>query len=115
MSEMLEKIEMTAFNSYFPTQLSGGQQQKIAIARALVGKPKIILADEPTGNLDSKAAAMVMDIFSKLNDEGTTICLVTHDPRSADEAKRQVALFDGKLQTSDEQVPDDHPQRFSNE
>jgi len=98
--EMLEKIGMTDFAKHFPSQLSGGQQQRIAIARALGGKPQIILADEPTGNLDSKAAAIVMDIFDGLNAEGTTICLVTHDPRSAQKAKRQVHLFDGRIQTS---------------
>jgi putative ABC transport system ATP-binding protein len=102
---MLDKIGMTDFAQHFPSQLSGGQQQRIAIARALGGKPQIILADEPTGNLDSKAAAIVMDIFDKLNAEGTTICLVTHDPRSAQKAKRQVHLFDGRIQSSsDEQV-----------
>ncbi len=95
--EMLDKIGMTDFANHFPAQLSGGQQQRIAIARALAGKPKIILADEPTGNLDSKAAAIVMDIFDRLNAEGTTICLVTHDPRSASKAKRQVHLFDGRI------------------
>lgn len=96
--EMMEKIGMMEFADHFPSQLSGGQQQRIAIARALTGKPKIILADEPTGNLDSKAAAIVMDIFDTLNEEGTTICLVTHDPRSAQKAKRQIHLFDGKIQ-----------------
>lgn len=99
--EMLAKIGMTDFATHFPSQLSGGQQQRIAIARALAGKPKIILADEPTGNLDSKAAAIVMDIFDRLNSEGTTICLVTHDPRSAQKAKRQVHLFDGKIVAED--------------
>ena len=98
---MLEKIGMTDFAQHFPSQLSGGQQQRIAIARALAGKPQIILADEPTGNLDSKAAGIVMDIFDKLNAEGTTICLVTHDPRSAQKAKRQVHLFDGRIQSQD--------------
>ena len=95
---MMEKIGMSDYEKHFPSQLSGGQQQRIAIARALTGKPKIILADEPTGNLDSKAAAMVMDIFDTLNEEGTTICLVTHDPRSAQKAKRQIHLFDGRIQ-----------------
>ena len=104
---MLDKIGMTDFAQHFPSQLSGGQQQRIAIARALGGKPQIILADEPTGNLDSKAAAIVMDIFDRLNAEGTTICLVTHDPRSAQKAKRQVHLFDGRIQPSaDMQVAD---------
>lgn len=95
---MMEKIGMADFADHFPSQLSGGQQQRIAIARALTGKPKIILADEPTGNLDSKAAAIIMNIFDTLNEEGTTICLVTHDPRSAQKAKRQIHLFDGKIQ-----------------
>ncbi len=94
---MLDKIGMSDFRDHVPAQLSGGQQQRIAIARALAGRPKVILADEPTGNLDSKAAAIVMDIFDRLNDEGTTICLVTHDPRSASKAKRQVHLFDGQI------------------
>ncbi len=96
--EMLEKIGMADYAQHFPSQLSGGQQQRIAIARALTGKPKVILADEPTGNLDSKAAAIVMGIFDLLNAEGTTICLVTHDPRSAQKAKRQIHLFDGRIQ-----------------
>ncbi len=104
---MLDKIGMTDFAKHFPSQLSGGQQQRIAIARALAGKPKIILADEPTGNLDSKAAAIVMDIFDKLNAEGTTICLVTHDPRSAQKAKRQVHLFDGRIEAPAELQPQD--------
>ena len=104
--EMLEKIEMQAFSDHFPAQLSGGQQQKIAIARALAGRPAIILADEPTGNLDSKAAAIVMDFFDKLHSDGTTICLVTHDPRSAEKAKRQVHLFDGKIQKGSNEYAD---------
>ncbi|PCI76730.1 MAG: ABC transporter ATP-binding protein [SAR86 cluster bacterium] len=105
--EMLDKIGMTDFSQHFPSQLSGGQQQRIAIARALAGKPQIILADEPTGNLDSKAAAIVMDIFDKLNAEGTTICLVTHDPRSAQKAGRQVHLFDGRIVAPNEGLVED--------
>lgn len=105
---MLAKIGMTDFADHFPAQLSGGQQQRIAIARALAGKPKIILADEPTGNLDSKAAAIVMDIFDRLNAEGTTICLVTHDPRSASKAKRQVHLFDGRIVDQPQQDEQDN-------
>jgi len=108
--EMLDKIGMTDFANHFPAQLSGGQQQRIAIARALAGKPKIILADEPTGNLDSKAAAIVMDIFDRLNAEGTTICLVTHDPRSASKAKRQIHLFDGRIVDEPHSGEDDETQ-----
>ena len=108
--EMLDKIGMTDFANHFPAQLSGGQQQRIAIARALAGKPKIILADEPTGNLDSKAAAIVMDIFDRLNAEGTTICLVTHDPRSASKAKRQIHLFDGRIVDKPHSGEDDETQ-----
>lgn len=110
--EMLAKIGMTDFSEHFPSQLSGGQQQRIAIARALAGKPKVILADEPTGNLDSKAAAIVMDIFDRLNAEGTTICLVTHDPRSASKAKRQIHLFDGRI--ADGPQPEEHENSNSN-
>lgn len=94
---IMEKMQLTDFRKYFPGQMSGGQQQRIAIARALCGKPKIILADEPTGNLDSKSAAVVMEIFNLMNDEGTTICLVTHDPRSAAYAGRKIQLLDGKI------------------
>lgn len=94
---IMDKMYLTEFRKYFPGQLSGGQQQRVAIARALAGKPRIILADEPTGNLDSKSAAVVMEIFNRMNDEGTTICLVTHDPRSAAYANRKIHLFDGKI------------------
>jgi putative ABC transport system ATP-binding protein len=82
---------------HYPAELSGGQQQRVAIARALVGQPKVLLADEPTGNLDSKNAQMVMDLLSALHRNGSTIVMVTHDPRSAEQATRQVSLFDGKL------------------
>lgn len=94
---IMDKMHLTEFRQYFPGQLSGGQQQRVAIARALAGKPRIILADEPTGNLDSKSAAVVMEILNRMNDEGTTICLVTHDPRSAAYAGRKIHLFDGKI------------------
>ena len=80
-----------------PNQLSGGQQQRIAIARALVGKPSILLVDEPTGNLDSKNGDEVMQLLADLNRQGTTICMVTHDPRYADMAHTQCYLSDGKI------------------
>jgi len=93
----LAQVEMAHRDRHFPSQLSGGQQQRVAIARALVGKPKVLLADEPTGNLDSKNAQMVMDLLAALNAQGSTIVMVTHDPRSAERAQRQVSLFDGKV------------------
>ena len=95
--EALEQVEMGHRQKHFPAELSGGQQQRVAIARALVGKPKVLLADEPTGNLDSKNAQMVMDLLSALHSKGSTIVMVTHDPRSAEQAQRQISLFDGKL------------------
>jgi len=93
----LEKVEMQHRCSHNPNQLSGGQQQRIAIARALVGKPSILLVDEPTGNLDSKNGDLVMALLDNLNKEGTTICMVTHDPRYADHAKRKLNLLDGVI------------------
>lgn len=99
----LEKVEMTHRKGHLPSQLSGGQQQRVAVARALAGNPNILLADEPTGNLDSKNGQVVMDLLSQLNQEGTTICMVTHDDRYAHYAHRIVHLFDGKI--VDEQVP----------
>ncbi|WP_281560961.1 ABC transporter ATP-binding protein [Thalassomonas sp. RHCl1] len=93
----LAKVDMSHRMHHKPNQLSGGQQQRIAIARSLVSNPAVLLVDEPTGNLDSKNGDMVMDMLQKLNDEGTTICMVTHDPRYADLAKRQLHLRDGKL------------------
>jgi putative ABC transport system ATP-binding protein len=93
----LEQVDMSHRQKHRPAQLSGGQQQRVAIARALVGKPKVLLADEPTGNLDSKNAQMVMDLLSALHKQGSTIVMVTHDPRSAEQAHRQISLFDGKI------------------
>lgn len=93
----LEKVDMAHRAKHFPAQLSGGQQQRVAIARALVGSPRVLLADEPTGNLDSRNADMVMDILANLHQLGSTIVMVTHDPRSAEQAKRKIALFDGKV------------------
>ncbi|HEX6095057.1 MAG TPA: ABC transporter ATP-binding protein [Thermoanaerobaculia bacterium] len=93
----LEQVDMVARQKHYPTQLSGGQQQRVAIARALVGKPKVLLADEPTGNLDSKNAQLVMDLLDTLHAQGSTIVMVTHDPRFAGRAQRQIALFDGRV------------------
>ena len=93
----LEQVDMAARMKHFPTQLSGGQQQRVAIARALVGQPRVLLADEPTGNLDSKNASLIMELLDGLHQQGSTIVMVTHDPRSAEQAERQVSLFDGRI------------------
>jgi len=93
----LEKVDMSHRCDHKPNQLSGGQQQRIAIARALVGSPTILLVDEPTGNLDSKNGDAVMAMLAKLNEQGMTICMVTHDPRYADMAKRKLHLLDGVI------------------
>jgi putative ABC transport system ATP-binding protein len=93
----LEKVEMSHRIKHYPSQLSGGQQQRVAVARALAGSPSILLADEPTGNLDSKNGEAVIDLLRGLHAEGATICMVTHDPRYAKHADRTVHLFDGKL------------------
>ena len=97
---VLAQVDMLHRQNYRPNQLSGGQQQRIAIARALVANPAILLVDEPTGNLDSKSGDQVMDVLEKLNAEGTTICMVTHDPRYADMARTQLKLLDGAILTS---------------
>lgn len=96
-AEVLSKVEMAHRMSHYPSQLSGGQQQRVAVARALVNNPAIILADEPTGNLDSKNAEAVMTLFDTLHQDGATICMVTHDPASAKRAQRSVEMFDGQL------------------
>ncbi|MCJ8320247.1 MAG: ABC transporter ATP-binding protein [Colwellia sp.] len=101
-SSVLEKVEMLHRKNHFPSQLSGGQQQRVAVARALVNDPTIILADEPTGNLDSKNAEAVLALLDKLHQEGATICMVTHDPASAKRADRCLEMFDGRL-ISDQQ------------
>ncbi len=95
--EALAKVEMTARAKHYPAQLSGGQQQRVAVARALGGRPSILLADEPTGNLDSKNGQAVMELLRELHAEGATICLVTHDERYARDAQRTIHLFDGQL------------------
>jgi len=93
----LAQVDMTERRKHYPAQLSGGQQQRVAIARALAGTPKVLLADEPTGNLDSKNAQLTMDLLDTLHGQGSTIVMVTHDLRFAERAERQVALFDGKI------------------
>jgi putative ABC transport system ATP-binding protein len=95
--EALERVGMSHRMKHYPSQLSGGQQQRVAVARALAGKPSILLADEPTGNLDSKNGEAVMDLLRELHREGATICMVTHDPRYAEFADRTVHLFDGQI------------------
>lgn len=96
-SDALAKVNMSHRAKHFPSQLSGGQQQRIAVARAIVGNPSIILADEPTGNLDSKNAEAVMQLLDVLHSEGATICMVTHDPRSAKRADRNIDILDGQV------------------
>jgi putative ABC transport system ATP-binding protein len=96
-SEALDKVQMSHRAKHLPSQLSGGQQQRVAAARALAGQPLILLADEPTGNLDSKNGEAVMALLRELNEGGTTICMVTHDPRFARHANRSIQLFDGQL------------------
>src|SRR5207249_1206482 len=95
--ESLEKVGMAHRMKHYPSQLSGGQQQRVAVARALGGRPSILLADEPTGNLDSANGEAVMDLLRELHREGATICMVTHDPRFARHAERQIHLFDGRI------------------
>ncbi len=95
--EALEKVGLGARMDHYPNQLSGGQQQRVAIARAIVGQPQVLLADEPTGNLDSKMGQEVMDILLKLHSEGTTVIMVTHNEQEAKMAGRIVRVFDGQL------------------
>ena len=93
----LERVGMAHRLNHYPAQLSGGQQQRVAVARSVAGGPELLLADEPTGNLDSHNGHAVMELLAKLHREGTTICMVTHDPRYADLAERSVHLFDGRI------------------
>jgi putative ABC transport system ATP-binding protein len=95
--DSLERVGMAHRINHYPAQLSGGQQQRVAVARALVGQPSILLADEPTGNLDSKNGNAVMDLLRELHGEGSTICMVTHDPRYAHFADHTLNLFDGQI------------------
>ena len=93
----LERVGMSHRAKHFPAQLSGGQQQRVAVARAVAGDPAILLADEPTGNLDSKNGEAVMELLRELNANGSTVCMVTHDSRYAQHADREVSLFDGRV------------------
>ena len=95
--EALERVGMAHRMKHYPSQLSGGQQQRVAVARALGGDPSILLADEPTGNLDSQNGEAVMDLLKELHQNGSTICIVTHDARYAKHAERTIHLFDGKV------------------
>jgi putative ABC transport system ATP-binding protein len=100
-NEVLDRMKISHRKKHFPQQLSGGQQQRVAISRAVVTKPKLILADEPTGNLDSANGEEVMNLLTELNKDGTTIVMVTHSPSDADKAHRIVQLFDGHIVTED--------------
>lgn len=102
--EALVRVGLEDRTSFNPTQLSGGQKQRVAIARAMVNKPKILLADEPTGALDSRSSAQVMELFQKLNEEGVTVVMITHDPGIAHHAKRIVDIFDGEISEHREAV-----------
>jgi putative ABC transport system ATP-binding protein len=93
----LERVGLAARSKMRPGSLSGGHQQLVAVARAITGRPAILLADEPTGNLDSKAGEALMQMFSELHEAGATICIVTHDPRWLDQARRHIELFDGRV------------------
>ena len=95
---VLDRVEMAHRMKHYPAQLSGGQQQRVAVARALAGEPSVLLADEPTGNLDSKNGEAVMELLREVHQGGATICMVTHDPRFETQAQRVVRLFDGKIQ-----------------
>ncbi|MBO6219553.1 MAG: ABC transporter ATP-binding protein [Treponema sp.] len=105
--EVLEKVGLSERIHHHPFELSGGQKQRVAIARATVTKPKIILADEPTGALDSKTSRAVMDLFWEINGNGTTVVIVTHDPRVGASSKRCIKILDGLIQSDSEQEPVD--------
>ncbi len=98
-NEVLDRMKIAHRAKHFPQQLSGGQQQRVAVARAVITKPKLMLADEPTGNLDSANGEEVMDLLTQLNEEGTTIIMVTHSPSHAEYAHRTIQLFDGHIVT----------------
>jgi putative ABC transport system ATP-binding protein len=101
-NEALERVGMAHRVNHYPAQLSGGQQQRVAVARALAGSPAILMADEPTGNLDSKNGIAVMELLKNLHAEGATICMVTHDPRFSAYANRSIHLWDGRIVSEQE-------------
>jgi putative ABC transport system ATP-binding protein len=107
----LERVAMAHRMKHYPSQLSGGQQQRVAVARALAGTPAILLADEPTGNLDSANGKAVMNLLKELHNEGATVCMVTHDPRYAAHAQRTVHLFDGRIVDEDITATTENHQR----
>jgi putative ABC transport system ATP-binding protein len=96
-AQALARVDMTHRAEHYPAQLSGGQQQRVAVARAVAGRPSLILADEPTGNLDSKNAEAVIELLDSLHRDGATICMVTHNPETAARCPRQIELFDGRI------------------
>ena len=100
----LEKVGLADRASFKPTQLSGGQKQRVAIARAMVNSPKLLLADEPTGALDSKSGKQIMELFRQLNDEGVTVVMITHDRKVAEQADRIVYIIDGELSNDKQEV-----------
>ncbi|MGH7481880.1 MAG: ABC transporter ATP-binding protein [Longimicrobiales bacterium] len=102
----LERVGMSHRTKHYPSQLSGGQQQRVAVARAIAGRPSILLADEPTGNLDSRNGEQVMDLLAELHQDGATICMVTHDPRYAKYAERSIHLFDGQVVKDETSQPE---------
>jgi len=95
--EMLGLVRLSGYEDRYPSQLSGGQQQRVAVARAIAGEPSLLLADEPTGNLDSKSGESVMELLQQIHQNGATVCIVTHDPRYARHAQRSINLFDGRV------------------
>ena len=109
--DALERVGMSHRVKHYPSQLSGGQQQRVAVARALAGDPSILLADEPTGNLDSRNSESVMELLEELHKEGATICMVTHDPRFARYAERSIHLFDGRVVEEEQGVQREVDQR----
>ncbi len=104
-TEALERVGLAGRANHKPTELSGGEQQRVAIARALVNKPSLILADEPTGNLDSKATEDIISLFCQLNKEGITVVLVTHEPDVAEQTRRIIRLMDGQISSDEKNTP----------